>query len=66
MKELARRITNRIRLDMLNKRILTIGKVMTFNGLGELNKFVNIKVITKQEAEIIWPMRSAFTGGYPI
>ena len=55
MKELAQRITNRIRLDMANKHKLTIGLPMMFNDLGELNGFVNMKFIAREEAEIMYP-----------
>ena len=54
MKELAIRITARIKLDMINRRKITIGKAMMFNDIGELNGFVNYKVITKEEFKSIY------------
>ena len=54
MDELARRITNRIKMDAISRRKLTIGEVMTFNDIGELNAFVSIKAVSKLEAENIY------------
>lgn len=55
MKELARRITNRIKYEQGQKLIPTLGEVITFNSAGELNAFVNTKVVTKSEALKIYP-----------
>ena len=55
IEKVALRITNRIKLDQSIKREMLIGNTMSFNGMVELNCFINTKSVTREEFAKMYP-----------